>query len=330
MTVSKPVSDCRFCSVISKANGEDPIGSANTFDQCLVIEIEQPWERALWLNHPQLQPIYQTVTAIYEEQKTWTRLLAIAPDRNYTQPNFTRLLFFRRPNRLFATYDKQEFLIPSERMSELAIALLTQSEHLVQFDAYRQDIKSRDILVCTHGNVDVACARYGNPIYETLRRTYATEALRVWRCSHFGGHRFAPTLIDLPTGQYWGHLEPEILDTLIHHPEDGSALSCFYRGWAGVSHLGQVAEREIWLREGKKWLSYNKAEQILAIDSVNEEWEEDWAEIQIDFAAPDGKHTGSYQARVEAKESVMTLTQSDMEESLESVKQYCVTHLRLL
>ncbi|MES1025305.1 hypothetical protein ABN584_20625 [Gloeocapsa sp. BRSZ] len=34
-------------------------------------------------------------------------------------------------------------------------------------------------------------------IYEKLRKEFATlENLRVWHCSHFGGHQFAPTLDD--------------------------------------------------------------------------------------------------------------------------------------
>ena len=56
-------------------------------------------------------------------------------------------------------------------------------------------------MVCTHGNIDAACARFGYPIYQQLRQNYATQSLRVWRCSHFGGHQFAPTLIDFPSGR---------------------------------------------------------------------------------------------------------------------------------
>ena len=34
--------DCRFCSLVSKANGEDPIGTAGTADHWLVVEFAQP------------------------------------------------------------------------------------------------------------------------------------------------------------------------------------------------------------------------------------------------------------------------------------------------
>jgi len=46
------------------------------------------------------------------------------------------------------------------------------------------NLVSENNLVCTHGNVDVACSRFGYPIYEKLRKEYSDENLRVWRCSH--------------------------------------------------------------------------------------------------------------------------------------------------
>ncbi|MFQ4143523.1 sucrase ferredoxin [Chlorogloeopsis sp. ULAP02] len=60
-------------------------------------------------------------------------------------------------------------------------------------------------------------SKFGYPISQKLRSQYATgtgsiTSLRVWRCSHFGGHQFAPTLVDLLQKRYYGHLQPEILD----------------------------------------------------------------------------------------------------------------------
>ena len=39
------------------------------------------------------------------------------------------------------------------------------------------------------------------------------ENIEVFDSSHLGGHRFAPTMIDLPSGRSYGHLTiPEITD----------------------------------------------------------------------------------------------------------------------
>lgn len=85
--------------------------------------------------------------------------------------------------------------------------------------------------------------------------------LRVWRCSHFGSHQLAPTLVDLPEGRCWGHLEPEVLELLVKRNEPVAGLRQFYRGWAGLTQFEQIAEREIWIREGWDWLDYLKAGQ---------------------------------------------------------------------
>lgn len=331
--------DCRFCSVVSKANGEDPIGSAWHYDRWLMIEMPQPWAAALWLEHPVLYIIYERIKVLQQTQGIWLRPLVIAPDREYSSRDYTRVLYYHRPRKRFARFEKQEFLLPvgdrsrglSELVEPLAIALLEQSETLSDFASYRQQTEViRELAICTHGNVDVACARFGYPIYEKLRQDYAVASggqLRVWRCSHFGGHQFAPTAIDFPNGHYWGHLEPEILDLLVYRNGAVAGLRPFYRGWAGLTRFEQIAEREIWMQEGWNWLNYDRSGQILAIDETHEESEADWAEVRIDFNSPDGNTSGAYQARIEAKGKVTTMWNSGDEKWMEPVKQYQVNQL---
>jgi hypothetical protein len=42
MVINKTRNKCRFCSEISQANGEDPIGTAIALEQYLIIESPQP------------------------------------------------------------------------------------------------------------------------------------------------------------------------------------------------------------------------------------------------------------------------------------------------
>jgi len=286
----------------------------------------QPWAKGFFREHPIMQPIIELIETIYQEQGAWVRILAIAPDREYSRPDATRVLYYQRPARLFAQFEKQEFLLPENQVGALAQALLTQPDEVSRFESYRQGTSHiREIAVCTHGNVDVACARFGYPIYKQLREKYAGETLRVWRCSHFGGHQFAPTLIDLPEGRYWGHIEPETLDLLVRRKGSVMGLRSYYRGWAGLTKFEQIVEREIWMREGWDWLDYHKVGQILAKDETNED--ADWADVRIDFASSDGTVSGAYEARVEVSDSVTTMRQSGDEESIAIVKQYKVSRL---
>jgi hypothetical protein len=151
------------------------------------VEVAQPWAKGFFREHPLLKPIIELIETIYQEQGAWVRALAIAPDREYSRPDTTRFLYYQRPARLFAQFEKQEFLLPENQVGALAKALLTQPDEVFRFESYRQDTSHiRDILVCTHRNVDVACARFDYPIYKQLREEYAGDRLRVWRCSHFG------------------------------------------------------------------------------------------------------------------------------------------------
>lgn len=329
MTIEKLLGDCQFCSVVSKANGEDPIGTAITADIWLIMEIPLPWTKQKLFNNPLIKHIQKLC---HELQHKNIRVIpmAIAPDKEYSEPGYTRVMRYHRSAKYEAEFDKQEFIIPESQLFGLISVLLQQSDEIHQFESYQQANKqSRELMVCTHGNIDAACARFGFPIYQKLRQDYAAKSngqLRVWRCSHFGGHQFAPTCLDLPTGQFWGHLEPEMLDTLVHRNSAVTELRKFYRGWSGLTKFEQIVEREIWMKHGWDWLNYNKSGQVLTQDTANKDI--DWAEVRIDFTSPDGSIQGNYQGRVEVSGSVVSALNSGEEEPLQTVKQYCVSQLK--
>ncbi|WP_414529152.1 sucrase ferredoxin [Nodularia chucula] len=327
MSTNKTHKNCRFCSEISQANGEDPIGSALTLEQYFIIEAAQPWPDNIWMElDPMPQGVLDALNFAWESSRK-IRVIAIAPDKEYSNPGYTRVFYYRRPAKFFAQFEKYEFIVPHALLGSLALALLKNSEELPKFEQYRQQTSHiRELLVCTHGNVDAACSRFGYPIYQKLRSEYATannSNLRFWRCSHFGGHQFAPTLVDLPQGQYWGHLKPEILDLLVQRNGSVRELYAYYRGWTGLPKFAQIAERKIWMLEGWKWLEYHKSGQVLASDEISQEW----ADVRIDFTTGDGKISSAYQARVEVKGSVMTAWNSGEQPTLEEVKQYQVRNL---
>ncbi|MBE9118004.1 sucrase ferredoxin [Lusitaniella coriacea LEGE 07157] len=320
MIAPNPIAECKFCSLVSKSNGEDPIGSANPTHGWLAMELPQPWTEERFHHDPLLKPVHDL---FHEAFDRGLRVfpLAIAPDRQYSVPDQAHVFYYRRPRDRFAQFEKQTFLLPTEQIVPLAKALLFEPDDLHPFLDYQQPADStRNIMVCTHGNIDVACARFGQPIYSQLRKEYASDQLRVWRCSHFGGHQFAPTLVDFPTGQVWGHLEPEVLDYLVKREGSVMELYQFYRGWSGLTKFEQILEREIWMQQGWNWLNYSKSAQVLEKDTTNE----DWAEIRLEFTAPNGS-MGAYEGRVEVCGSVMTAQNSG--EKPVSVKQYRVSRL---
>ncbi len=331
MIAQDSVNNCRFCCVVSKANGEDPIGSAPTYEHWLGLEIKLPWTEKCLRENPVLQSAISFIEKLILEHAIKIQGQLLVPDSEYSRPGYTRLLYYRRPAKLFAKFEKHEFIIPDSEVSSFVMALLETLLHLPKkvpdWEQYRQQTSQiRELMVCTDGNVDVACARFGYPIYRQLRSEFTTASngkLRVWRCSHFGGHQFAPTLIDLPYGHYWGYLQLEILKLLVWHNGSVKELYPFYRGWAGLSRFEQIVEREIWMEEGWDWLNYQKWGQVLSSDEVNQ----NWANIRIDFTTTDGSMRSAYEARVEVNGIVMSAENSGDELSLEEVKQYRVSRL---
>lgn len=358
MVSTKPnQTECQYCSVISQTNREDPIGTARTHDHWLILELKQPWSPAMWVEDEELQPLVKNLKQLIWKKGIMVRPIAIAPDREYSQPGYARLFYYYRPAKLFARYQKKEFLVPQNQLIPLAMdlvkSLTDKSQSLKHWDTYQQDSEQiRDILVCTHANVDLACGRFGYPIYKELRSHYtknSTQPLRVWRSSHFGGHKFAPTLIDLPQGRYWGHLTSESLDTLINHSDSPETMPSLYRGWAGMGKFAQIVERELWQQEGWSWFNYPKAAKVIKIEAkgimpyifqvlrflpfpqVNlllDRLAQKAAGVWIHLEFSKDNVIKKYEAKVEISGQVNSAPYSGKEIILRPVNQYHVTYLK--
>jgi hypothetical protein len=339
--VTTTSTDTRFCSVCARQVGLDPGGHAGyDYTTILAIELPLPWPLALFSDPSRLPDgILAVRRHIVEEyrriQQVQIGLVGIAPDKDYSIPGMRRAICWRRPDQPFAQFGRSEYLAPEAQLGPLAYALAVAPERLSDFDAHLQGAGgARDLLVCTHGSVDAACSKFGYPTYAHLRRIAADSggALRAWRATHFGGHVFAPTLIDLPHGSFWAYIEREEAELLAGRNGDVVRLRDHYRGWAGLnSPFLQVLERELFVRYGWAWLGYAKSGRILSQDEAaapgkHGEAEPSWAEVRLDFRAPDGAR-GAVTARVELATRVEVIHTSGGDEAY-AYPQYAVAWLR--
>lgn len=304
-----PIKD--YCNCLALERGLDPVGYAGTFLDSIVIEIPLPWKRDLYFDEKVLPQGIRDVQAKWQKHYEETgeyrhRPLVIAPDDEYSHEGYRRVMFYTRPAGLFAQFDKVEYLIPIDELGALVWSLYEDHAELPRFEPYRvkdaEDI--RDILVCTHGTIDVACAKFGYPLYKHMRDVYANEQLRVWRVSHFGGHVFAPTLMDMPTGHYWAYIEKEQAAQIVRQDGEARALRGHYRGWAGLDDsFQQTAECALWQQHSWDWFRYPKAGETIAQDAASEEPE--WGEVRMHWSATGGIETSS-QMRVEVSHKIET------------------------
>jgi hypothetical protein len=249
-----------LCSVVSEQSGEDPAGSAWAIDRYFLIEVPLPWPYNMLESRKMPPGITALVQRLFEERIYWG-WIGIAPDPEYSIDGMTRVVDCRLPdNPPFHQYQRTEYLFPTNRAGDLAeIMVRTPGDPALLPFRQETDLMLRDLLVCTHGTVDACCATYGYPMYRLLRHMApgADTPVRVWRCTHFGGHRFAATLLDLPEGRYWGRLKPRDLAHLVRRDVPFSELRHAYRGWSALpSPMLQIAEAAAFLQAGWEWTRY--------------------------------------------------------------------------
>lgn len=318
-----------YCNLLAIEKGLDPAGYAGSFDDAVLVEIPLPWKRDIYQTAGPLPQEVIDLMAVwmahYEATGVYRhRPLVIAPDPEYSRPGFRRVVLYTRAPGAIAAFDKVEYSAPEAELSALLWALYEARDDLPRFDRWRapQADSIRDLLVCTHGTIDAACAKFGYPLYNDLRRNYADATLRVWRVSHFGGHVFAPTLMDMPVGHYWAYVEADQARQIVARDGDPAALRGHYRGWAGLeSGFLQAAERDLWQRYGWDWFGWAKHGEVLAQDADDPAW----AEVCITLTRPDGRRE-VWEARVEVARHIETITTTGNDHTY-NYPQYIVTRL---
>lgn len=244
-----------FCADACREADEDIIGSGTNYSVYILIECPYPWGYNTFESRNLPENLKILMTEI-EKYKLSIRFLLITQNQVQKQNN-RKVLIYEQDKSLFSnSYKKYEFDVEHpERIAPVIQNYLVGNN----LDAETQESKIRDILVCTHGSHDKCCAKYGNPFYMQGKKTISElglENTRIWKASHFGGHRFAPTIIDFPDGRYYGLLNQESFESILLRTGDIKLLNRVYRGWGILPTCIQVLERELMFRHGWEWFNY--------------------------------------------------------------------------
>jgi hypothetical protein len=208
------------CSQRSRDDGVLPGGTAGAADRFVFVQLEVPWMSRVE-DDPRLAGVF--------EPGTDTVVRAIWPVVPEPSAERASIVFGR-----------------SERASER----LTGVESGIPIAA-----GTRDILVCTHGTRDACCGTEGMKLVRELTAWAASQPhVRLWRTSHLGGHRFAPTFVDLPAGDVWAFADPSVIFDLLVGQPSSELIRKHHRGWWGLgSPFEQAAETEAWATLGAEW-----------------------------------------------------------------------------
>jgi len=215
-----------FCS----QEGSGPIiGNAPETRRWLFLEYRGPWG-------PKVVPY----SSLSRGVKDYLQLLT----ENIPQ---LKVLFIKRPERK-STQGLKLFLFDSGNTPRLAEIDLVGHEDLLKvnveaFFSAEPDtftISDKELyLICTNGKKDRCCAKFGLPFYYGLCSRFNES---VWQCSHFGGHKYAPTLMHFPSGNCYGRLKLTDIKRFSTGVVAGDNLESIFRGRTGLSKVAQAAE----------------------------------------------------------------------------------------
>lgn len=225
------------CSPWTLAQNVDPIGSALRCDMLVLIETPPPWPRDV-----ADIPLFAELGARVDPR---TRLLAVrpAPQRDGDGVGVT---IWRRTES--GSFTGTDHIVARDRLSE---SVARHIEGPLSDPA--SGVAPREVLICGHGSRDTCCGRLGTRL--ALDAAEAWTGVRVRRCSHTGGHRFAPTGFTFPDGRSWGYLDDDVLAGIVGRQTPPPVWG-HYRGNTAVDMWAQVVERELFHRLGWSWLDY--------------------------------------------------------------------------
>jgi hypothetical protein len=220
-----------FCSELSLLSGERSAGTASTGAVWLLLEYPHGWGRRAFEESALPPRVKQSLSDTMARIKH-SRLLLIKTDRGRTDSRMNL------------------FVVRCRERAPFAVRLrLEKYDDVVDYDlaavASGRDAQGGEtcdgplFLVCTHGRRDKCCAKFGVPLYNSLRQ-FAGDS--VWQSSHVGGDRFAGNLVCFPHGLFYAHATPEAGRRVAADYLAGRVANEEFRGRACYSHFIQAAE----------------------------------------------------------------------------------------
>ncbi len=279
------------CSGFARSEGLDPAGTAGSYRGYVALDVPLPWPHEI-TDHAEIAPAAAALTA------AGLRVQGVVPDPGRS-PDHRRLVTFVRPDGLFDRYRTVAWAVDASGVTDALVALAGSATAGAAEGEVRAgpaarvadgDDAGRHVLVCTHGKRDACCGSLGTRLATALPGLGA--GVHVWRTSHTGGHRFAPTAVLLPEGTAWAYLDLDTLVGISDRTLDLDEAARRYRGCTGLDGPEvQAAEREALRAVGWSWLDHRR--RGIVLDRADGR-----TRVRLDGVAPGGART-TFEATVE-------------------------------
>ena len=247
-------SDLR-CSVQTAALSEHPAGSAGFARRVVLIELPLPWPKKI--------DQHDLLAGVALDDKA-VKLLGIRSSEA-TELNRHRVICWERTEP-FRGFERTEILVDRHQL-EIMVQSIAESGPAAISEPLEIDPETHDLLICTHGTRDRCCGQLGTRLHIDLDCAFAPN-VRMWRTSHTGGHRFAPTGIHFPHGTTWSTLSPELTVAIVEQTLSTERLPGHYRGNLGIQgRPAQIAEGATFLDQGWGWLDTERTVEVAGADN---------------------------------------------------------------
>ena len=244
------------CAEWARDAALSPVGTIGTPAGYLLVEIPLPWPRDAGETAegaavgPLLRPHRY-------------RLQAIAPANPAVRPQDRRVILHAKPPGAdgFAGYRRFE-AAAGESLTDTVAALIAAAGSGTAASDARPEFAApgTDLLLCTHGTRDSCCGRLGASLAVRLAEPGVLPGVNLWRTSHTGGHRFAPTFIVLPQGTAWGFADLDVVTRVLRQDGDFAAVAGHYRGCTGLDGPQvQALEAEVLKQVGWRLLGLRRS-----------------------------------------------------------------------
>jgi hypothetical protein len=277
-----------YCSELAQAADTQLAGTAIHVEMWLLIEYARPWKPKALLDNDLEQEVSEHLNALVTEAESLGVKLRLQFIKQGSSTDQAAPRLFLADGRLEegrrSTANPVRLLAGS--LKQFKVLLSLNAAQIIRFELPEivapQASDDSLLLVCTNGQRDLCCAKFGLPLFEALRIEYGS---RVWQTTHIGGHRYAPNLLCLPSGIVYGFVDPAIGVDLVAGHDIGQIQFDKIRGRSCYPPLLQAAEYFLW-------------QQVESLTVVGL-WVEDEQEGRIGFTIALGGGARSGKAQIE-------------------------------